>query len=176
MKKIIIILSVAFTLLSCAPNIYQVYDKYDEDPSLQHTKIDGKLMQLTSFMIPKDQKATRSLIKSISSVDIVSYSGENNMNFQKDILKSLKRNGYREVMKNSNPEQGTTFFVKKGLTRVREFHVLNYEDGDVSVFSVNGKFAIGDLEKAYRLIKKQEGVKDFMDSFELKDRYIKEDN
>lgn len=168
MRKTILIAFLASFLASCAPNIYQVYEQYRQDPKFEHTKVDGSLLQLGSFLISDEQKEIRSLLESINTIDIVNYKGNDNFAFQNAILKSLKASGYREVLKDKKAEMGATFFVKKGLTRVREFHVLNYEGGNVSVFSINGKFNIFNLEKIYKLVKKQDKMRNLIDNFNLK--------
>lgn len=170
MKKFIIILFVIIFFSSCTPNIYQVYDKYKQGTNFEHTKIDGSLIQLASLMIPKDEKESYAVLNAINSVDIVHYKGKDDLRFQKEILKSLKKAGYRELKNKQETEQNISIFVKKGLTRVREFHVLSYEEGNVSVFSIEGKFSISDLEKAYKLIKKHKGVKRFINNFDFKER------
>lgn len=178
MKRFFFSSMVLLLLLACTPGVYSVYDKYKQDPNFGHTKFSGELLQLASFMVPKEQKATRTLLKAVRSVDIVNYTGKDNLGFQGAILHSLKKGGYKEVLKNNSKEKGTIFFVKKGLTRVREFHVLNYKGGNVSVFSIDGRFSIGDLESIYNLVKKQKNIKDFIDNFDLKNRHSKneEDN
>lgn len=175
MKRILIIFLIVLAFAGCAPGIYQVYNQYDNDPNFEHTKISGELIQLASFLVPKEQKNTRNLLKSVNSVDIVHYTGKENLDFQKSILRSLKRGGYREILKNNKKEEGTTFFVKKGLSRVKEFHVLNYLGGNVSVFSIDGRFSIFDIEKVYRLIKKQESVKELINNFDFRKIRIEDD-
>lgn len=170
MKKILTIVCTVFLLVSCAPSVYQVYDKYNQDPNFEHTKVSGELLQLASFLIPKEQKEARSLLKAVNSVDVVHYIGKNNLEFQKAILNSLDKGGYKEMLKSNTMEKGATFFVKNRLGKVREFHVLNYEDGNVSVFSIDGQLSIGDLEKVYTLIKKQTRVKSLMENFDRRKR------
>lgn len=175
MRRSLFILIATFLFASCAPGVYGVYDKYKQDPNFEHTKFSGELLQLASFLIPKEQNTARTLLRAVSSVDIVNYKGKDNLGFQKAILHSLNRGGYKEIIKSNSQEKGTTFFVKKGLTRVREFHVLNYEGGNVSVFSIDGRFSIGDLESIYNLVKKQKNIKNFIDNFDIKDFQSEDD-
>lgn len=169
MKRFFFSFMVLCLLVACAPGVYSVYDEYKQDDNFEHTKVSGELLQLASFMIPKEQKTARTLLKAVRSVDIVNYRGEDNLVFQNSILHSLNRGGYREMLKNNSQAKGTTFFVKNRLGRVREFHVLNYEGGNVSVLSIDGRFSIGDLESVYNLVKKQTRIKDFIENFDLKD-------
>lgn len=168
MRKIAFIFFTLIILSSCAPSVYKLYDKYEQDPNFEQTKISGELLQIASFFIPEEQKAAHSLLQSVNSVAIVHYKGKGDLGFQADVLNSLKRGGYRKVLKSKSASTGASYFVKSRLGRVKEFHVLNYEDGNISLFSVDGKFSIGNLEKVYKLIKKQSRVKNFIDNFDLR--------
>ncbi len=167
MMRVLLFAIVVVLFSSCSPNIYKVYEKYEQDPNFEQTKLDVSLLQLGGLFVSKDQKSVRSLLKAINSVDIVQYKGGENTVFQKEVLRSLKSGNYREVLEDKTTIEDAKFFIKKGLTNVKEFHVLNYEKGDVYLVSIDGKFNMWDLEKVYKLIKKQQNMSGIIKNIDL---------
>ncbi len=147
-------------LVGCStPSVYNLYETHKSDPNLEHTQISGELLNLGSFLIPRSEKASLRLLKAVSSVDIVEYDSHKSAEFHKQFLHSLNKGGYKKIER-----EGQTFYVKKRLTKVKEFHTFTEHNGILTVFSVNGNFSVFDLEKAYRLIKKQRNLKSFMNN------------
>ncbi len=167
MRRVFLFLMVIVAFSSCSPNIYKVYEKYEEDPNFEQTNVDVSLLKLGGLFVSKEQKSIKSLLNAINSVKIVQYDGGENRAFQKAVLRSLQSGGYREVLEGKAAAKDAKFFIKKGLTNVREFHVLNYKDGAISVFSINGKFNVWDLEKVYKLIKKQQNMSGLIKNLDL---------
>ncbi len=157
MKKYIFAILLAVVVWSCAPSVYNLYEKHKADPNLEHTQISGEVLNVGSFLIPKKEKAALRLLKSIKSVDIVSYDEQKSAEFHKEFLNSLKNGGYKKIVK-----KDATFYVKRRLGTVKEFHTFNKKNGELTIFSVNGSFSVFDLDKAYRLIKKQQRMKGFL--------------
>lgn len=172
MKKQIIIFISIIVLLGCSPKIYTVYEKYENDPKFERTQLSGDLLQLASLFVPEKYSNERKLLEAVKSVDIVNYTGKDKSAFEYLIQKSLKRIGYREVMKNKGKQNDVRFFAKSGIGRVKEFHVVNSKSTGVSVFSIRGGFPISELRTVYNTLKKQENVKRYIN--EITDIYSTE--
>ncbi len=150
-------------LASCTtPNVYNIYKNHNADPNFTHTQLSGEVVALGSFLIPKKDKATKRILQGIKSVDIIQYNTVKSTDFSKEFFHSLQ-GAYQKIEKN-----GQTFYIKRKLGKVKEFHTFTESRGVLSIFSVNGDFSIFDLEKAYRLIKKQQSLKGFMKKLQAK--------
>ncbi len=158
MMKSIVTFLLFVVLAGCSPSVYQVYEKYSDDPDFEKMQVDNEVFKLANLFIPSKEKAAKRLLESIVSAEIINYSGDKKSTFQKEVLSSLKSNGYKEI----SEEKGVTLFAKRRLGNVKEFHALRYDNkGKITVFSVKGNFSVLDIAKVYKLIKKQEKIKGF---------------
>lgn len=155
MRKQIIIFIFTTGLLGCSPKIYNVYEKYENNPKFERTQLSGDLLQLASLFVPEKYSKEQNLIENIKSVDIVNYTGEDKAEFEYLVQKSLKRIGYREVIKNKETNDNLRFFAKSGIGQVTEFHVVNSKSTGISIFSIKGRFPISELKTVYNTLKKQ---------------------
>lgn len=155
MKKIILvpilILAFFFRVQAQGDAIERFFSKYMEDERFSRVFISPKMMQMAGGFLKnnaandKESAELGALISKVKGIRILSSDQVDGMRLYKEVMGTLAKNEYEELMDVQDKGTSLKFLVKEESGRVRELLMLTGDQSSFTLLSMQGSFSYSDL-------------------------------
>ncbi len=149
MKKIITLLLIAlFPVLAMAQNsaIDKVFKKYGERDGFTVVTISKGLLKMAADVDMDDPEAS-AFLNRINSIKILAAEDNNDVNIYDEVLSSLDKDDYEELMTAKSSGEDVLMLAKKSGDIITELIVLVGGKEDNALVYISGKMNMKDMAK-----------------------------
>lgn len=148
MKKLILILLVVLApafLVAQNSAVDNLFQKYGGKKGFTTVTINGNLLKMVANMTDEDDGAE--VLNSITSIKILAQEEGEAENFFEEVMGSLKRDAYEELMTVNSDDEDVIFLIKKSGDKISEFLLVVGGTDDNAVIYIGGDLNMKDLAK-----------------------------
>lgn len=149
MKKLITLLLIAlFPVLAIAQNsaVDQIFKKYENRDGFTVVTISQGLLKMAADIDDEDQEA-KEFLNRINSIKILASEDESNVNLYDEVLSSLNKKDYEELMTVKSSDEDVLMLAKKDGDVVQELILLVGGKEDNALVYISGRMSMKDMAK-----------------------------
>ncbi|MFH0760863.1 MAG: DUF4252 domain-containing protein [Bacteroidota bacterium] len=149
MKKIITLLLIAlFPVLAIAQNsaVDKIFKKYENRDGFTVVTISKGLLKMAADIDQEDQESTEFLSR-INSIKILATEDESDVNLYDEVLSSLDKSDYEELMTVKSNDEDVLMLAKKDGDVIEELILLVGGKEDNALVYISGRMSMKDMAK-----------------------------
>jgi len=149
MKKLITLLLIAlFPVLAVAQNsaVDKVFKKYENRDGFTVVTISKGLLKMAADIDDEDQEA-KEFLGRINSIKILAVEDRSDVNLYDEVLSSLDKSDYEELMTVKSSEEDVLMLAKKDGDIIEELILLVGGKEDNALVFISGRMSMKDMAK-----------------------------
>ena len=146
MKKLLLILLVALVpafVLAQNSAVDKLFKKYGGQKGFTTININSGLLKFAAQMTEEEEDLD--VLNSINTIKILAQEDGEASNFYDEVMGTLKRNDYEELMTVNSDDGDVIFLVKKNKERISEFILVAGGDDENVLIYIGGDMSMKDL-------------------------------
>lgn len=143
-------------LLSAQSPADKLFDKYSEMDGYTSVYITQHMFGLFADVeTEQDESGFLDLVKNLNCIKVVAFDKESgeapgNVNFYKEVIKSLPEDMYEELMVVKKKGQDIKFLIRKENDTIRELLMISGGENDNALISIQGNIDLKSISKLSR--------------------------